>query len=99
MIDALKRREKIVQENAFKQKKKKPRLKFNPGLALICLQTTGPSALKNTGKNMLAVFEPTLLYVEKVGEVFMVVWFTTTSVITSTSVIKGKYKCEPQLLS
>ena len=48
---------------------------------------------------MLAVFEPTLLYVEKVGEVFMVVWFTTTSVITSTSVIKGKYKCEPQLLS
>ena len=61
MIDALERREKIIQENAFKQKKKKPRLKFNPGLALICLQTTGPSALKNTGKLLLAVFEPTLL--------------------------------------
>ena len=27
-------------ENAFKQKKKKPRLKFNPGFALIGLRTT-----------------------------------------------------------
>ena len=26
----------------FEQKKKKPGLKFNPGLALIGLQTTGP---------------------------------------------------------
>jgi len=60
-LDALRRREKIIQENTFKQTKKKPRLKFNPGLALNCLQTTGPRALKNTGKNMLAVFEPILL--------------------------------------
>ena len=43
-LDALKRREKIIQENAFGQlqKKKKPELKFNPGLALIGLRTTGP---------------------------------------------------------
>ena len=29
-LDALKRIEKIIRENAFEQKKKKPRLKFNP---------------------------------------------------------------------
>ena len=47
-LDALKRREKIVRENAFKQKKKKPGLKFKPGLALIDLRTSGPwiSAIK-----------------------------------------------------
>ena len=36
-LDALKRIKKIIQENVFKQNKKKPRLKFNPGLALISL--------------------------------------------------------------
>ena len=41
-MDAVKRIEKIIRENAFEQKKKKPRLKFNPGLALIGLRTTGP---------------------------------------------------------
>ena len=40
--DAPKRREKIIRENAFGQQKKKPGLKFNPGLALIGLRTTGP---------------------------------------------------------
>jgi len=40
-MEALKR-EKIIQENAFEQKKKKTGLKFNPGLVLISLQTTGP---------------------------------------------------------
>ena len=34
-LDALKRREEITRENTFEQKKKKPGLKFNPGLALI----------------------------------------------------------------
>ena len=34
-LDALKRREEITLENTFEQKKKKPGLKFNPGLALI----------------------------------------------------------------
>ena len=38
----LKRIEKIVRENAFDEKKKRPGLKFNPGLALIGLRTTGP---------------------------------------------------------
>ena len=41
-LDAPKRREKIIRENAFGQQKKKPGLKFNPGLALIGLRTTGP---------------------------------------------------------
>jgi len=31
---------------SFEQKKKKPRLKFNPGLVLIGLRTTGPWNLK-----------------------------------------------------
>ena len=32
--------------NSFEQNKKKPGLKFNPGLALIGLRTTGPSSGK-----------------------------------------------------
>ena len=36
-LDALKRREKIIRENAFEQKKKNPGLEFNLGLALIGL--------------------------------------------------------------
>ena len=39
-MDALKRIQKIIRENALEQKKKKPRLKYNPGLALIGLRTT-----------------------------------------------------------
>ena len=41
-MDALKRIEKIIRENASGQKKKKPRLKFNPGLALIQREQLGP---------------------------------------------------------
>jgi len=41
-LDALKRIERIIGENAFEQKKKKPGIKFNPRLALIGLRTTGP---------------------------------------------------------
>lgn len=36
-LEALKKIAKIIQENAFKRKKKKPGIKFNPGLALISL--------------------------------------------------------------
>ena len=45
-LDARKRIEKIVGENAFEQKKKKPRSKFNARLALIGLRTTGSSDIK-----------------------------------------------------
>ena len=41
-LDALKKIGKIIRENAFKQKKKIPRLNFYSGLALIGLRTTGP---------------------------------------------------------
>ena len=41
-IGCSKKIEKIIRESAFEVKKKKPRLKFNPGLALIDLRTTGP---------------------------------------------------------
>ena len=34
--------EKIIRESAFDKKKKKPGLKFNPGLALTRVWTTGP---------------------------------------------------------
>ena len=43
-LDALKIIEKIILENILEQKKKRPGLELNPGLAaLICLWTTGPS--------------------------------------------------------
>ena len=41
----LKRVENIIRGNAVEQKKKKAGMKFNPGLALIGLRTTGPSAI------------------------------------------------------
>jgi len=37
--------EKIIRENAFEEKKKKPGIKFNPRLVLISVQTTGPSTI------------------------------------------------------
>ena len=42
---------KILRENVFQQKKKKLELKFNPGLVLIGLRTTGPRIL-NTEKEI-----------------------------------------------
>ena len=44
-LGTLKRIEKITQESAFDKKKKKPGLKFTPGLALTGVRTTGPSSL------------------------------------------------------
>ena len=41
-LDALKRKEKIIRESAFDKKKKKSGLKFNSGLALTGVRTTGP---------------------------------------------------------
>ena len=37
----LKKIQKIIRENAFNKKKKKPGLKFNPASALTRVQTTG----------------------------------------------------------
>ena len=42
MSGCSKKIQKIIRENAFELKKKKSGLKFNPMLALISLQTTGP---------------------------------------------------------
>ena len=44
MIGYAKKIEKIIRESAFDKKKKKPGLKFNPGLALTRVWTTGPWA-------------------------------------------------------
>ena len=44
-MDDLKRIEKILREHTSEKKEKKPGLKFNLGLALIGLRTTGPSSL------------------------------------------------------
>ena len=49
-MTTLKRIEKIVRENAFDEKNKRPGLKFNPGLALIGLRTTG---LEYPGKTFI----------------------------------------------
>ena len=42
MIEYAKKIEKIIRGSAFDKKKKKPGLKFNPGLALTRVRTTGP---------------------------------------------------------
>ena len=42
MIGYPKKIEKIIRESAFDKKKKKPGLKFNPGLVLTGVRTTGP---------------------------------------------------------
>ena len=49
-MDALKTKEKIIRENAFEQKKKKPGLKFNRWLVLIRLQTTGSYFCKSLSR-------------------------------------------------
>ena len=45
--------EKIIRENAFKLRKQRPGLKFNPGLALIGFQITWPRVEKK-GKKMVS---------------------------------------------
>ena len=42
MFGYAKKIEEIIRESAFDRKKKKPGLKFNPGLALTGVRTTGP---------------------------------------------------------
>ena len=49
---SLKRIEKIIRENAFEQKTKNSRLKFNPGLAVIGLRTTGPWTVNSNLKSI-----------------------------------------------
>ena len=57
MIGCSKKKRGNYPQNTFEQKKKKPGLKFNPVLALIGLQTTGPrvkeeeSSLSKGGNN------------------------------------------------
>ena len=45
MIGYAKKIDKIIRESAFEKKKKKPGLKFNPGLGLTGIRTTGPRSL------------------------------------------------------
>ena len=47
MIGYAKKIDKIIRESAFEKKKKKPGLKFNPGLGLTGIRTTGPRSLLN----------------------------------------------------
>ena len=50
-VCTLKRIEKIIRESAFDKKTKKAGLKFNPGLALTGVRTTGPRELaRGSGK-------------------------------------------------
>ena len=60
-FDAPKRIEKIIWKNAFEQKKKKPRLKFNHWSALIGLRITGPWRVMNINSyNMSSLLTPSL---------------------------------------
>ena len=56
MIGCSKKNEKIIRENAFKQKTKNPGLKFNPGLALIGLLRTG-SRITNHSEGDMPSFQ------------------------------------------
>ena len=50
--ESLKSKFKIIRESAFEKKKKKPRLKFHPGLALTDIRTTGPWCFARTNSNI-----------------------------------------------
>ena len=56
MIGCSKKNEKIIRENAFKQKTKNLGLKFNPGLALIGLLRTG-SRITNHSEGAMPSFQ------------------------------------------
>ena len=49
--------EKIIQESAFDKKKKKPGIKFNSGLALTGVRTTGARMLTEKGVGHCNAFE------------------------------------------
>ena len=57
-VDALHRiiLEKIIRKNLFGQEKKKPRLKFNPGQALIVLGTTGSRSTRQFRLRVISHF-------------------------------------------
>ena len=58
MIGCSKKNRENYPENAFEQKKNKPRLKFNLGSALIRLRTTGPWRID---RKVLLIFEITTI--------------------------------------
>ena len=62
MIGYAKKIEKIIRESAFDKKKKKPRLKFNPGLALIRVRRTGPRGLMH---DMIRKAEHRIIFILK----------------------------------
>ena len=55
MIGHAKKIKKIIRESAFVNTKKKPRLKFNPGLALTRFRTTGPGSIFSRLASVLKV--------------------------------------------
>ena len=57
----LKKLAKIIRENTFQQKKKKPGLKFNPGLALIGLRTTGSCSFSHCSNLAFRLFYTKLI--------------------------------------
>ena len=64
-LDAPLKVEKMMRENAFEQKKKKPGLKFSPELALIGFQTTGPRF--SSGKEGYTTRVSTRVYTTRVS--------------------------------
>ena len=56
MIGCSKKKRESYPGKRFERKKKKPRLKFNPGLALIGLRTTGPRATEKARARITTEF-------------------------------------------
>ena len=56
MIGCSKKNRENYPGKCFEQKKNKPRLKFNPGLALIGLRTTGPWAQSSSSLVMAILY-------------------------------------------
>ena len=49
--------QKTIRENNFEQMKMKPRLKFNPGLALIGLRAIGPRVINQIVSVVMKLFD------------------------------------------
>ena len=61
LLDALKRTRKLFWKRLLNRQTKKPGFKFNPGLVLISLQTTGPWVVRSTERVIHFAQEPNTL--------------------------------------
>ena len=87
----LKRIEKIVQENAFDEKKKRPRLKFNPGLALIDFEQLGPE--KYFPDNLFQLQNCIRERIHKLSQYLYIVYWQVQYCKSVTYIVQNSVKC------